>query len=168
MVDYYNPSIKVDTWHPLIKTKTEVKAVFKSLNKTGFLTKEVRSEKAAKVLVESGQACAGMVIKNDGEEFYIVQNQGKTFKDVMECIQSGLATEGLRKELDYVEEKEVETVLKKKQASMVIIIPKVTKEKVVEMGVSGQTFPAKTTRHIIPGKASYPISLDVLKKSEGI
>ena len=42
---------------------------------------------------------------------------------------------------------------------------KKVKEQVVEHGTRGSPLPAKTTRHIIPGKRTYPVSLNLLKKS---
>jgi uncharacterized protein (DUF1015 family) len=166
VVDYYSPEIKVEAWHPVVKTKNDVKAIFKTLANHDFIISEVQSEAAVKVLVDSKQACAGMIVENHAETYFIIQNSDKTFKDVMECIQTGLATEGRRKELDYVgEESEAENMLRQKKASMVIVIPTVTKERVIEMGLSPETFPPKTTRHIIPGKVDYPVPLSKLMKA---
>lgn len=167
VVDYYDPSIKIETWHPVVKTKQEVNAAFKTLVNSGFSISEVLSEAAVKVLIDSNQACAGMIVQNDEENYFIVQSPDKTFRDVMDCIQLGLSTEGKRKELDYVgEESEAENMLKQKQASMVIIVPKVTKDNVIERGMSLEKFPPKTTRHIIPGKINYPVPLSKMLKAE--
>jgi uncharacterized protein (DUF1015 family) len=165
LVDYYNPNIKVDSWHPLVKTKTEVKSVFKCLGSAGFHIENVENEDVVKVLVEADLASVGMVVRNDHEEYFIARAEGKTHKDAMQCIKKGIETEGIRKELDYVgEEAEVELMLKSKKATMAIFVPNVTKEKVVETGVSGEALPPKTTRHILPEKINYPVSLDVLKE----
>ena len=167
VVDYYSPEIRIESWHPIVKTRAEVKAIFKTLINSGFSISEVQSEVAVKVLVDSKQACAGMIVQNEKENFFIVQDSGRTFQDVMECIQSGLATEGKRKELDYVgEESEAESMLRQKTASMVIVIPRVTKEGVIQSGLSPEKLPPKTTRHIIPGKVNYPVPLKKMLKAE--
>jgi len=165
IVDYYHPGIKVESWNPVIKTKEEVEEIFDGIKQAGFTILKANNEKVVKVLVERKQACIGMIVKNSKDEYFVVLSRKKDFKSAMECIQACLKKAGLRKELDYVEEKEAETLLKKREVSMVIIIPKVTKEKVVEMGMSGETFPPKTTRHIIPEKKLYPVSLAILKTS---
>ena len=165
IVDYYNPSIKVESWHPVIKSKREVKAIFKSLGNSGFTIDKVANERILKVLVEAEQACIGMITKNEKEDYFIAKGEAKTYKDAMECIEKGLKTEGFRKELDYVgDEKEVEVILKSKKASMIIYVPKVTKDEVIQTGTSGKPFPAKTTRHILPERKQYPVPLSNLMK----
>lgn len=166
VVDYYNPRIKLENWHPVIKNKREVKAVFKALGNSKFHVQSVENERVMKVMIGACQACLGFIVQNDHEEFFVAKSDDKTFEDAMNCIREGLKTEGFRKDMDYVGgEEEAEMLLKSKEASMVIIIPKMTKEQVVEHGTRGSPLPAKTTRHIIPGKRTYPVSLNLLKKS---
>lgn len=165
IVDYYNPKIKVGRWHPVVKTKREVKAIFKCLSSSGFIIEKVEDEKIAEVLVESGQASMGMVVHDDSEDYFIAKNETKNYNDAMSCIRNGLATEELRHNLDYIgDESEVEILLKSRQASMAIITPTITKEKIIETGMKGDPFPPKTTRHVLPQKRLYPVSLTTLMK----
>ena len=78
----------------------------------------------------------------------------------MEHINKAIAVEGRQKELEHVgEESEAFRKLKSKEAKMAIITPPMTKEKVVEKGAKGNPMPPKSTRHILPEKKYYPVSL---------
>lgn len=164
VIDYYNPNIIVESWNPVVKSQKEAKGIFKRLGNEGFKIEEVESEKILKKLVEAGQGIIGILLGNEKEEYFIVKGKNKTYKDAMDCVYSALETEGFRKKLDYVNENEAEVLLKTKKVSMAIIIPKVTKEKVVETGTKKDPFPPKTTRHLLPEKIHYPVSLSTLMK----
>jgi len=171
VVDYFNPNIQVKSWYPVVKTKRDIKAILKAISYADFNTVSVESKKVAEVLVESGQACLALIVRNDVEKYFVVKapleggTAKKTFEDAMNAIREGLKTEGVCKELDYVcDETKLAALLANKEASLIIKIPHVTKEKVVERAASGRRLPPKTTRHIIPKREKYPVSLHILKQ----
>ncbi len=166
LIDYYDPHIKVERWYPVVKTKSEVKAVFKTLQKEGYSIDAVENEDVLKVVLDLGQACLGLIVENDHEEFYLAHKNYCNFQVAMQVVNRAIEIEGKRKELDHVGgEKEVISMLKNKEAKMAIVTPQITKEKVVETGAAGHPMPPKSTRHILPEKKHYPVSLaDLMQK----
>ncbi len=160
VIDYYDPHIKVERWYPVIKTRAEVKAVFKELEKGGYYIDQVENEDVLKVVIDLGQACLGLIVENEHEEYFLAYKQYCNFAETMELVKRAIEIEGRRKELDHVgDEKELISMLKRKAAKMAIITPQITKEKVVETGSTGNPMPPKSTRHVMPEKKYYPVSL---------
>ena len=174
VVDYFNPNIQVKSWSPVIKNKRDVKAVFKALSHAKFNIRGVESKRVAELLVESGQACIALIVSNAVEKYFVVKAPlvkpggdavQKTFEDAIHAVRGGIKTEGVCKELDYVcDEKKLAAMLASREASMVIIIPHITKENVVDRAAAGDPFPPKTTRHILPKRDKYQVSLYILKR----
>ncbi|HIK02605.1 TPA: DUF1015 family protein [archaeon] len=165
IVDYYSGQIKVERWHPLVKTRREAKAVLKLLGKEGYKVEEVLSEDVLNVVLALGQACVGFVLENHDEEFFMAYKEGATYGDAMKVVKDALEAEGKQKEIEHVgEESEALRKLKTKEARMAIITPPMTKEKVVATAETGKPMPPKSTRHIMPEKKYYPVSLSDLMK----
>ena len=163
IVDYYDPHIKVERWHPLVKTRREAKAILKLLGKEGYTVEEVASEDILNVVLSLGQACIGLVLENHHEEFFMASKDKCSYDEAMDCIKRALEAEGMQKEIEHVgEESEALKKLKTKEARMAIITPPMTKEKVVATAETGKPMPPKSTRHILPEKKYYPVSLSDL------
>jgi len=163
LIDYYDPHIKVERWYPVVKTKREVKSVFKALQSEGFSIEQVENEDVLKVVIDLGQACIGLIVENSHEEYYIAHKNYCNFQEAMQTVNRAIEIEGKRKELDHIgDEKELISMLKSKEARMAIITPQITKEKVVETGAKGNPMPPKSTRHILSEKKYYPVSLSDL------
>ena len=163
VVDYYSPEIKVDRWCPVMRTKREVDTVFKALESDGFAIREVESEKVLRVVVQAGQAVIGFVIDGDKIRYYIVQSSGRGYYEAISCIRNAiLKLNG--KELEYIagSHKAVK-MLQDGELAMAIIIPKLSKEKIIETASKGHVLPPKTTRHVLPEKKYYPVPLIMLK-----
>ena len=84
----------------------------------------------------------------------------------MEVVKHAIEIEGKRKELDHIgNESEAIAMLKSKEARMAIISPQIKKSEVVEKGITGNPLPPKSTRHVLPEKKYYPVSLtDLMPK----
>ena len=165
VVDYYDPHIKVERWHPLVKTRREAKAVLKLLGKEGYKIEEVVSEDVLNVVLALGQACVGFVLENHDEEFFMASKEGCNYEGAMEIVKKALEAEGRQKEIEHVgEESEALRRLKTKEARMAIITPPMTKARVVATAETGKPMPPKSTRHIMPEKKYYPVSLSDLMK----
>ncbi len=163
VIDYYDPNIKVERWYPIIKTKREVKAVFKALQNDGYKIEQVENEDVLKVVIDLGQACLGLIVENSREEYYLAHKNYCNFQEAMQVVKHAIEIEGKRKELDHVgEEKELIAMLKSKEARMAVITPQITKEKVVETGAKGSPMPPKSTRHVLPERKYYSVSLSDL------
>ncbi len=160
VVDYYDPHIKVDRWHPLVKTRREAKAILKLLAKEGYKVEEVASEEVLNVVLAIGQACIGLVLENHTEEFFMAYKEGCNYEEAMGIVKKALELSGKQQEIEHVgEEKEALLKLKTHEARMAIITPPMTKEKVVATAEKGKPMPPKSTRHLMPEKKYYPVSL---------
>jgi len=166
VIDYYDPHIKIERWYPLVKTKREVKSIFKALETDGYSIEQVKNEDVLKVVMDLGQACLGLIVENDHEEFYLAHKNYCNFQEAMEVVKHAIEIEGKRKELDHIgNESEAIAMLKSKEARMAIISPQIKKSEVVEKGITGNPLPPKSTRHVLPEKKYYPVSLtDLMPK----
>ena len=63
VIDYYDPHIKIERWYPLVKTKREVKSIFKALETDGYSIEQVKNEDVLKVVMDLGQACLGLIVE---------------------------------------------------------------------------------------------------------
>ncbi len=160
IVDYYDPHIKVERWCPLVKTRNEVKAVFKALSKNEFIIEEVENEDVLKIVLTLEQASIGMIVENEHEEYYMAHKENASYDDTMKIIKDAIDIVSRQKELDYVaDEKEIMTKLKSREATMAIITPIMTKKRVVETAETKTPMPPKSTRHVMPEKKYYPVLL---------
>ena len=124
VIDYYDPHIKIERWYPLVKTKREVKSIFKALETDGYSIEQVKNEDVLKVVMDLGQACLGLIVENDHEEFYLAHKNYCNFQEAMEVVKHAIEIEGKRKELDHIgNESEAIAMLKSKEARMAIISP---------------------------------------------
>src|SRR3989344_3644589 len=166
VIDYYDPHVKIERWYPIIKTRREIKSVFKALENDDYSVDQVENEDVLKVVLDLGQACLGLIVENDHEEYYLAYKHHCNFQEAMEVVKHAIEIEGKRKELDHIgNESEAIAMLKSKEARMAIISPQIKKSEVVEKGITGNQLPPKSTRHVLPEKKYYPVSLtDLMPK----
>lgn len=163
VVDYYKTAIKLDRWSPVLHEQSEVDAVFDSLKEDGFEINEAETEEVMRMVVRIEQAALGIVLDGEEEKYYLVQSEDKDFEEAMDCIENSVY-ELSGKELEYVagSHKAVKQ-LRKGKVRAAIVVPKLQKDKVIKSAVKGDVLPPKSTRHIIPDKKYYPVSLKMLE-----
>ncbi|MFO7872467.1 MAG: ParB N-terminal domain-containing protein [Candidatus Undinarchaeales archaeon] len=164
VVDYYKTAIKLDRWSPVLHEQKEIDTVFDCLKKDGFEINEAESEEVMRMVVRVDQAALGIVLDGKEERYYLVQSKDKGYEEAMDCVKNAVYKLN-QKELAYVagSHNAVEQ-LRKGKIKAAIVVPKLQKHKVIESAVEGEVLPPKSTRHIIPEKKYYPVSLKMLEE----
>lgn len=140
-VDYMSDEIKVSTWYPSIKL---------SLDQLSHLN-NVKYEKvdceAGKTAVKDLKAPFMLMTKNDGCHLL---NPGN-YK-LMEMVEEQNYILSLleKKSVDYVPEEEVPKLVESGECAF--FRRPYTKEEIIKAAKSHSPFPAKSTRHLIPGR----------------
>jgi len=154
LVDYDNPSIKVDTWYRTF-SKQDTRSLIEELTRWNIRTRSSNIQEAKKNL-ETGAAAAFIATS---EKCFIIENTGG---DVWQNFQLVASVEHMAKGLGYRVSYETESdalkKLEERTAQLILGPPPVTKQDVRRFGLKDDPFPHKATRHIIPAR---PLGIDV-------
>jgi len=153
-VDYDNPSIKVETWYRAFNRKDPL-SLTEELMHWNIKTRESSIQEAKKSL-EAGAAAAFIATKG---KCLIIENISGDVRQNFQLVASIERTaESLGYEVNYETESDALKELGEGMAQLVLGPPRVTKQDVRRVGLKGDPFPHKATRHIIPAR---PLGIDV-------
>jgi len=153
-VDYDNPSIRVETWYRAFNRKDPL-SLTEELMRWNIKTRESNTQEAKKNL-ETGAAAAFIATNR---KCTVIEN---TSGDVRQNFQLVASIERMAQSLGYYVNYETESDALKElgegTAQLILGPPRVTKQDVRRVGLKGDPFPHKATRHIIPAR---PLGIDV-------
>jgi len=154
LVDYDNPSIRVETWYRTFRRGSGPELTGE-LARWNITTRESNIQDA-KTDWEAGVAAAFIATKN---KCLLIENKGT---DVRQNFQLAVRIEHMARSLGYDVSYETENDalnrLDMGTVTAVLAPPQVTKEDVREFGLRNELFPHKATRHIVPAR---PLGIDV-------
>jgi len=153
-VDYDNPSIRIETWYRAFNRK-KPQSLVEELTRWNIKTRQSNIREAKKSL-EAGTAAAFIATS---ERCLVIEN---TSSDVRQNFQRVVSIERMAESLGYRVNYETEHDALKElgegTAQLILGPPRVTKQDVRTVGLKGDLFPHKATRHIIPAR---PLGIDV-------
>jgi hypothetical protein len=154
LVDYDNPSIKVETWYRAFSRQNEEKLI-KELMHMSIQTHAATIQEA-KVNLEKRTAAAFIATT---KECIIVRSPAR---DLRQDYQLVTEIEHMAKRLGYEVSYETESdafrKLKEENAPAILGPPPIRKEDVREFGIRDDLLPHKATRHLIPTR---PLGVNV-------
>lgn len=154
LVDYENPSIRVDTWHRTFSNKSP-RILIEELPRWNIRTRESNVRDARRSL-EARIVPAFIATE---EKCLVVENKGNDVRQDFQLVASieRMATT-LGFEVNYETENDALSKLEEGTALMILGPPPITKQDVRRFGLRDDLFPHKATRHIIPAR---PLGVDV-------
>jgi len=153
LVDYQNPSVKVEAWHRLIKGGSidEILEVGKS---AGFESESTELEGAIAPL--NRREISAILLA--GGKCYSLKGEGMGIREIhshIKALEKSLAGKKMRVTYETKDD-----ALRKAESGeeAALLIPTVRKEEVLEAARSGEVFAHKTTRHVVPAR---PMGINV-------
>jgi len=147
LVDYQNPSIKVGCWYRTLKSSNSLISIFK------FETLNVKVSKEEDIdFSELGNPPnVAAIIHSDGVFIFKANfnNICEAYK-IVKKIEAFLKNESFL--VSFETEEDALKMFNEGKVDAVLLTPKVKKKDVVETALSGDLFPHKTTRHVIPAR----------------
>jgi hypothetical protein len=148
LVDYLSPGIRVDRWCRVVSSPIAIEDFFSRFGDLGEISRTVGSPSGgASLLLMLEEGCYEMAAHGEG----IVS----TFATVT-SIESWLRKKGHA--IRYETERDAAKMLERREVGFVLCPPAIEKRHVLETVKSGQVFPPKATRHIVPAR---PFGVDV-------
>ncbi|MFH1222252.1 MAG: hypothetical protein V1492_04155 [Candidatus Micrarchaeota archaeon] len=141
LVDYQSPDIKVGTWYPSMKITAD------ELQKLDSIRFEKVDEAAGKAAIDGLQSPA-LAMTPDGQ--YLLLNPGK-YK-IKEMVEEQKYLIGLieNKQPSYIPLEEIGK--RQKDGETIFYRRAYTKEEIMKTAMDHAPLPAKSTRHLIPGR----------------
>ncbi|MEM1588558.1 MAG: ParB N-terminal domain-containing protein [Candidatus Bathyarchaeia archaeon] len=154
LLDYFNPLIKVAVWYRTFNGENLIETLQDEASKLNFNLIE-SSFKEAKEALLNRQASASFLTR---EKCFLIEWQKDLKKayEIVKLIESKLVEAG--KKVGYETEFDAEKKLLNKIVEMVMGVPPINKEDVINFGLKGLVFPHKVTRHVIPAR---PMEINV-------
>jgi len=154
LLDYFNPLIKVGVWYRTFNGENLIEVLQEEALKLNLNLIEL-SFKEAKEALLNRQASTSFLTR---EKCFLIEWQENLKKayEIVKLIESKLVEAG--KKVNYETEFDAEKKLLNKLVEMVMAVPPVNKEDVVNFGLKGLVFPHKVTRHVIPAR---PMEINV-------
>jgi len=153
-VDYDNPSIRVETWYRAFNRRNP-QSLVDELMRWKIKTRQSNIREAKKNL-EAGTAAAFIATS---EKCFVIENTGSDVRQNFRFVASiERIAKSLGYEVSYEAERDALRELGEGTAQLVLGPPQVTKQDVRRVGLKGDLFPHKATRHIIPAR---PLGIDV-------
>lgn len=147
-LDYFNPLIKVGVWYRSFNDESLIEVVRnEALNLNLNLTE--LSFKDAKEALLNKQASTIFLTRNKCFSINWLGSLKKAY-EIVKLIEDKLIKSGGK--VEYETEFDAETKLLKGFTEMVMGVPPISKEDVVNFGLKGLVFPHKVTRHVIPAR----------------
>jgi hypothetical protein len=153
LVDYDNPSIKVETWYRIF-TKQNAGKLLNELPLSNVRVEEMDIKNARDRL--ENRSAAALIATN--ERCFIAKSVGDLRQDYRVVTDVERVARSLGYEIGYDTESDALNKLREKEAAAVLGPPPIRKKDVREFGVRDELFPHKATRHIIPAR---PLGIDV-------
>jgi hypothetical protein len=153
LVDYDNPSIKVETWYRTF-TEHNGQELLSQLPLANIRIEETDMRNARQRL--ENRSAAAMIAT--GEKCFTVKSVGDLRQDYRVVTGVERVARGLGYEVGYDTESDALSRLRNKEVAVILGPPPITKKDVREFGVRDELFPHKATRHIIPAR---PLGIDV-------
>ncbi len=155
LVDYHDPHIALGCWYRTFRGASGLEPLVKHLRREAGLEvafcREVRPE-------EVGRPPIALAL-TDGRRYARVLAD---FKDkwgawaLVKAVERALASLGL--EIGFQVEGDAFEELSRGRANVVLMTPRLAKDDVVRVALSGRVFPYKATRHVVPAR---PLFLNV-------
>jgi len=153
-VDYDDPSIRVETWYRAFNRK-DTQSLAEELTHWNIKTRESDIQEAKKNL-EAGVAAAFIATSR---KCLMIENTGGDVRQNFQLVASiERMAESLGYKVSYETERDALKELEEGTAQLILCPPRVTKQDVRRVGLKGDLFPHKATRHIIPAR---PLGVDV-------
>jgi len=154
LLDYFNPLIKVGVWYRAFNGENLIDTLQEEALKLNFNLIELNFKEAKEALLNR-QASVSFLTR---EKCFIIEwrkNLKKAY-EIVKLIEGKLVEAG--KKVNYETELDAEKKLLDKLVEMVMAVPPVNKEDVINFGLKGLVFPHKVTRHVIPAR---PMEINV-------
>jgi hypothetical protein len=142
LVEYGSPHIKVGCWYRIVENKSNSRPISSVL--TNFY--EVKNEPRNICRLINSMNAFVIVIKNKTMISRHYKNLVETYSN-MNSLENNLVSLGFK--ISYVKEDEAEQKLEKGAAAF-IAMPPLSKEMIIEAALSGNLFPQKSSRHVLP------------------
>jgi len=155
LVDYGNPNVVLCSWHRLLSQISSLDDIFAVVEGLG-LTAERTTWDTAHSRVENRLAKTAVFLTEECFTIYGAHSNVKETYDVIKRIQSQFLSKGCSITYDTADGARQQVYSGK--ASAGLMTPTISKEEVVQVALSGNVFPQKATRHIIPAR---PMMVDV-------
>jgi hypothetical protein len=150
LVDYNNPSIRVECWFRTIKNGQKTgESVRRDLEKSGYNLQEIADNELKKKTYDR-EIIIGILTSR---KCYYVPVKIENIKEIYEYIkrlERNLRSIGYN--IGYETESDAVNKVKSGKALAVIIAPRITKRDVVTAALSGEVFVHKSTCHVIPAR----------------
>ena len=163
LVNYGNPAVAVGCWYRTIRGTSKEEDLVVEIRRLGNTVEEVERMDETQIGVSPVVAA----IKSRNKAF-LVRSPFRNLKeayDIIEQIEKSLAKAGF--EIGYETEDDALRKLQKREVDAVLFTPRLTKESVIEVALSGKVFSYKATRHVIPARPLFVnVPLGLLKDTE--
>lgn len=153
-VDYKSPKIGLGCWYRTVHGGAGAE-LLDLLEPLGLKESEVSVGEARKAL--DGRTAVAAILSK--ERCHLLKAEAGGVWEAygwVARIEKALAGRGLK--IGYETERDAEEKLRAGEADAVLMTPRVRKEDVLEVALSGNVFVHKTTRHVIPAR---PMGIDV-------
>jgi hypothetical protein len=155
LVDYLNPNVVLSSWHRLFSRISSLNETVKAIEGLG-LTTEPTDWDTAYGLVENRVAATAIYSAENCFAIHGANSSAKETYDLIKRIESQLRSKGCSISYDTAEGAKKQVYAD--NGSVGLMTPTLTKEEVVHVALSGQVFPQKATRHIVPAR---PMMLNI-------
>lgn len=163
LVDYENPAIAVGCWCRTIKGARGIGDILKKITQMGFGVEEVSEIDKSKIGISPIVAA----MKSLKKAFFVCSSFGSLHEafNFVKQIEERLKLSAFN--VEYETESDALRKLREHKIDLVLLTPKTTKSSTIGSALSGNVFPYKATRHIIPARPLYiNIPLNFLKGNE--
>lgn len=166
IVDYFNDNVELHNWYAIAFGKIKIEKLIKEVNNNKYKNElDITKLKKRLNLNELIKTRKILVALRDKEEnIYIISPKKEIDSNayinittsLIETIES--AIDAMECRLVYVPDTTGENDFKISSGSILIYRPLYKKEEIINWTLAGNTFPRKSTRHIIPGR---PLRVDI-------
>ncbi|MBS7655983.1 ParB N-terminal domain-containing protein [Candidatus Bathyarchaeota archaeon] len=154
LLDYFNPLIKVGVWYRTFNDESLIEVVRNEALKLNLNLIEL-SFKDAKEALLNKQSSTIFLTRNKCSSIKWLGSLKKAY-EIVKLIEGTLIKFGGK--VEYETEFDAENKLLKGFIEMVMAVPPVSKEDVINFSLKGLVFPHKVTRHVIPAR---PMEINV-------
>lgn len=165
-VDYENPAITVGRWFRTVKNGSDETPpeVLKDSNY------ELESAPLGKIenLMEERKVIAGLLTP---KESYTISGEGvENIKKIYDGIrEAGIRLKTAGYNVGYETDEDALEKLNSSEISGAVAVPAISKQEIIETALSGEVFPPKSTKHLIPARPLFvnaPIEWHELEPEE--
>jgi len=156
LVDYKNPSITVGAWYRTIASinKYSTSEILEEIRSLGFSVKE-GDVKSIEEIGKNSIVAALKTRKNSYLVCHVFKNLKEAY-DHIKMIENRLKQFNLQ--VDYETEADSFRKLREGKVDAILQTPRLSKEEIVKIALSGKVFAHKATRHVIPAR---PLNINV-------